>query len=397
MNAPDTPESQPAEHHRGHDLESGVLSRLREWTDIFPWLRLGRTLRLAGSPPVLLIVSAALFVWLLVLGLFDVRPLGRPGQLLVGPRISDQVLLNDSVFTESIRLGGLPMLAGLPSRLLDSNSLRQAEPLHGGFRLLICLVSLLIWTPVLLLLLRQGALLTAGREMTGLGESLKFVLRRTPAGWWAAFIPFVCVALLAIPIVLAGWLEHALGGISILAWPLSLVLVLLAIPCGLLAFGAAFAVPLSWAAIANEPVPDPLDALSRGYEYLYRRPLQLALYTLIGAVVLWVVMLLATGISGSALGIAGRCLGSGPLVGGNVGALPEGEIVGPSLAARTAVLLLFVPVIVTITLFWGLLGGVYLLLRRDAGGQEVEDLWLPPSEPAEPLPNLPTDPARSDL
>ena len=35
------------------------------------------------------------------------------------------------------------------------------------------------------------------------------------------------------------------------------------------------------------------------------------------------------------------------------------------------------PTVVVLTLLWGLVGGVYLLLRYDAGGQEVEDLWQP--------------------
>jgi hypothetical protein len=52
-------------------------------------------------------------------------------------------------------------------------------------------------------------------------------------------------------------------------------------------------------------------------------------------------------------------------------------------------LLSYLPVVVFLTAAWSLLGGVYLLLRYDTGGQEVEDLWQagPPPEP--PLPSIP--------
>ena len=397
MNAPDTTDSEPVELHHGHDPETGVVSRVREWTDIFPWLRLGRVLRLAGSPPSLVVVAIALLLWSLILEGLGVQPLDRPAQSLLGLHAADSGIDEDASFTESFQLGLLPMNGGLPSRLVDSVFPNQAARFHWAARLLVCVISLLIWTPVLLLLLRQGALLTAGRDMAGLSGSLKFVLRRTPPAWLAAFIPLICVALLAVPMLLAGWLDYVLGGLGFLSWPLSIVVALLAIPCGLLAFGANFAVPLSWAAIINEAVPDPLDALSRGYEYLYRRPLQLVLYAFLSAVTLWVVTLLAVGISGSALAIAERCLGNGlTVVSGSAAELADDRNISSQLTGYTAMFLASLPIVVAITLFWGLLGGVYLLLRRDAGGQEVEDLWLAPPAPAEPLPSLPVNP-RNDL
>ena len=68
--------------------------------------------------------------------------------------------------------------------------------------------------------------------------------------------------------------NHAAGS-SGLEFVLALVAAAIALPCGILAFGANVAVPLSWAALTNERDPDPLDSLSRGYEYLFRRPLRL--------------------------------------------------------------------------------------------------------------------------
>jgi hypothetical protein len=48
-----------------------------------------------------------------------------------------------------------------------------------------------------------------------------------------------------------------------------------------------------------------------------------------------------------------------------------------------------------ITLLGAWLGGAYLLLRHDTGGQEIEDLWRPPSTPPAELPELPEQAYRS--
>ena len=47
------------------------------------------------------------------------------------------------------------------------------------------------------------------------------------------------------------------------------------------------------------------------------------------------------------------------------------------------------PAVVVLTVMWSLVGGVYLLLRYDAGGQEVEDLWQPAPPPKPSFPKLP--------
>ena len=62
---PDNSDSSREEVHRGHDLEAGLLARVREWTDVFPWLRLGRTLRVAGSPPLVFLMATTFAVWCL--------------------------------------------------------------------------------------------------------------------------------------------------------------------------------------------------------------------------------------------------------------------------------------------------------------------------------------------
>ena len=175
--------------------------------------------------------------------------------------------------------------------------------------------------------------------------------------------------------MLLGWLANLLGDVSWINSILAVVTVAIAIPCGILAFGANAAIPLSWAALANERDPDALDSLSRGYEYVFRRPLQLVLYLTISLVIVGVAVLLAIGVSEAAIQICSRLLG--------FCGTPENMI------AATVNLLSHLPVVVLLTSMWSLLGGIYLLLRYDAGGQEVEDLWQPEPTPPPPLPSLP--------
>ncbi len=127
--------------------------------------------------------------------------------------------------------------------------------------------------------------------------------------------------------------------------------------------------------VINEQDPDPLDALSRGYEYLFRRPIQLVFYVLFSVLLLTVVGSLASAVAWSASEIATSAL----------------WFVGSSDALQriTSSILWRFPAVVVLTLTWSLVGGVYLLLRYDAGGQEVEDLWQPTPPERPSLPDLP--------
>jgi hypothetical protein len=266
--------------------------------------------------------------------------------------------------------------------LTSPASLYQLPVRSAGWRTAGGIVwSLLIWTPIALLLTRQGALLTAGRPLMGLRGGILLAMKRTPRAWLVAVVPSACVALIAISLYVVGWVGQLGAGIVVIETGFALLLALMAIVGGLLAFGAHFAIPLGWAAIVNEQSPDPLDSLSRGYEYLLRRPLRLAAYLLLSLLMMFVIGALAVGIESAAVTLATGVLG----MTGDAG----------SLLQRVRVVLHGFPLAVVVTLGWGMLGGAYLLLRRDAGGQEVEDVWMPPVEPTPPLPSVPHT-SRSD-
>ena len=164
-----------------------------------------------------------------------------------------------------------------------------------------------------------------------------------------------------------GWLSAVTG---VMAVGISL-------PIGILGFGALFAIPLGLIAMVSEPDPDPIDSLSRGYEYLYRRPFSLAWYFVVAGGMVWLAKYLILGIAGTseiALAIASRLIR-----------------IDETMVQSGQVTIMVIVCAWLATLAMGLTGGVYLLLRRDAGGQEVEDFWSPPQESDPPLPELPSE------
>ncbi len=285
---------------------------------------------------------------------------------------------NTEMTSDEVAVIGEPPIKTIASLAYHTSpSVAYAIPSQElGWRLLLGTGwSLLIWTPIALLLARQGALLTAGRPMMSLRSGLELGLARMLRAWLTALVPTACLLMIALLIFLLGKVGQWTGRIAAMEVVMATALALIALAGGLLAFGAHFAIPLGWAALANEQNPDPLDSLSRGYEYLLRRPLHLAAYLLLSVVILIVIGGLAAGVAWAANELAGVVLS------GNDGA--------QSLVQRITVVLNHFPIAVLATLGWGLIGGVYLLLRRDAGGQDVEDIWMPPVKPRPRLPSVP--------
>ncbi|GAA5508496.1 hypothetical protein [Novipirellula caenicola] len=347
-------ESNQHEVHAGHELETGVLARVREWIDIFPWLRLLRTLRMAGSPTMILMALLTLAIWSPVYHVI-VGEVAAPSE---STATSLQPSWPSAWVNEALWASGWHR---------GSNGLRAV----GGL-----LWTLFAWSFASLVFVRQGGLLTAGRPMIRFGTMGKSLLSRFVAAWIAGIVPLLCVAALAGMLWALGWIAAWLPEWGIIQFPLAVLITLLAIPCGILAFGGLVAIAFAWAAIANERDPDALDALSRGYEYLYRRPVHVILYGLVSLALLWIVLLLIGGVAGAAAEIAMVVLD------------------GAAAPAMTRVFVLqiisLIPMATAFAFAWGLIGGVYLLVRFDAGGQQVEDLWIPTPPAAAPLPTLPT-------
>ncbi len=356
---------QPVAYHAGYSLEHGVLARARSWVDVFGFIRLGRVLRVAGSPVLLSITLLTTITWWLGWNLCL-----SSESLLRMPTLA--ALSLKQPFPQSTLCYDVAWLDVLSSISLVSVFAGSDDTMW--YRLFAAtLWSILVWTPAALVLLRQGAMLVAGRNLLPLADVFTWARRRYWRSVLAACIPAASIASIVWLVPVVGWIT-TLANSWWVAVPAGVFLAALAIPIGILGLGSLVAVPLSWSALINEPDPDPLDSLSRGYEYLYRRPLRLFLYLVVSLAVLMVVSFLF-----SLIALGGFEMISGPL---------RLVAVDSRLSEFTLGLLRLFPLIAVYAVSWALIGGIYLLLRQDAGGQEPEDLWIVPPQPLQPLPQL---------
>ena len=335
-----------------------MFSRTRQWTDLLPWVRLFRTARAAASPPLLLITSVFLAVWL-------VGQYWLLGRLHHSWSTAGEVSIKEFGSTTSDWAGSI--FTVLPTGVFAG----IYEPSWHIF--LASIWSLVVWTPLALFMARQGGLLTAGRTMEDAVPLMKTSLLRSPRGWITALVPLVCACTLGLAIVLAGWVS--LVGIPVVEFVCALLASPVALVIGILVFFATTAVPLSWASLAMEREADPLDSLSRGYEYTFRRLVNLVFYVSVGLLLMLLASVVATWVARFGFTFCAMAL----------------QASGSSVRVTKFMqaLMFQFPTVVVITLFWNLVGGTYLLLRRDAGGQEVEDVWIQSRSLTEP-PTVPT-------
>lgn len=370
----DEAEAEPP--HRGYDFESGMFSRVREWPDLLPWVRLARVLRLAVSPPLLLLVTLVCSVQAMV------GPLGG-----VHDQSASTATPQESVTAqENVVAGGAsiipPTLEGFGYRWAPTTLFEPIMNDAWYVNVLRLLFLLLSWTTVAIVLIRQGALLVAGRGLATMRSTFALAVPRTWRCWTTALVPLVCVGFLAVLAFVAAWVASRVPDWNVVHWMFAIVIGLIAIPIGILGFGQVVAIPLGWAAMVCEPDPDPLDSLSRGYEYLYRRPIHLVFYVGISVALIWLAHFVASGVAGTGIWVTEAVVAMA------IPGAPDRS--DPIEFFDHAVLLLEqFPRVIVITMAWGSVGGVYLLLRRDAGNQEVEDVWIPVSAPGPSLPQLP--------
>jgi len=334
----------PPESPRPHS----VLPQLHRWSDAIGPLVLLRCLQPAFSLTILLLASLA--YW----GTFAIdRQVDRwlPANVVAAPDPASKwrplMAASPDAFTRaatySLTPGVLPAM-GMPPRWLWNRMAKQ-------------LVMVVLWLVPLGLVLRQSVTACAERRTMGLGTSLRLIGSRAIALLSAVVIPLVAVWIAAAAYLLLGLVARwspLLGDVGML------LCVPLLIAAGVLALGAIFAVPLSWASILTEHDCDTFDALSRGYEYTFRRPLHLVVYLVAAWLIHWVAFHLVQYVCVAGWNVAER--------------LVSMTANGTDLPGITQTFVLQIPELFSVVMLWSLVGGIYLLLRRDANHQEVEDI-----------------------
>ncbi len=281
----------------------GVALRAIRWSEIFPWLCIGKSLRLAISPRLLVFGAAALLLtlvgWWVIAGAF------RHGDQLNG---SWRDAFGDAPFWEVIDrgVGDRPLTAsgpypmslscawyGLSRPVLRLFSLSTVgavsdQPMSAKdffAMVLSCVWSLAVWAYFGAAISRVAAVQLAAGERVGWAALLRWVQRKWLAYFSAPLIPMLGAALAAAPILLLGLPMHYsfFAAVAGFIWPLVL---LAAFIMTLLLVGVLLGWPLMWATISVEGT-DSFDAISRTYAYVLQRPFRYLAYILFAVVVGW--------------------------------------------------------------------------------------------------------------
>jgi len=316
-----------------------VVVREVAWLEIFPWLILLRTFRIAAQPKLLVVAAAgALVTWLgfLAIGYVfsgtrddtlktQIELLTEPpldwiprAELKRLPKESTKPIAQDKSGSQTSGPDGAPAtstaLADLPitvqssaaeaQQALMARSLgdipmyrpweRLSRPYYAlfksdltitgfAFHFLCAVWVAVVWTLCGGVICRTAAMQLAAEEKISLGRALKHV----QAKWLAYFLGPVGTLLTFVVVTLligaVGFILRAEVGLLIgaLLWPIVLALGTLGT---LLLAGIFFGWPLMWAAVGVEH-SDHYDALSRSFTYVLSRPLHFLFYLVVTAAI----------------------------------------------------------------------------------------------------------------
>lgn len=260
-----------------------------------------------------------------------------------------------------------------------------------GFLLLCAVWAALAWGLIGGAIARAVVVQLAREEAISLGSATKHAAQRWKSYFAAPLFPLIAVAIAVLPAVGIGLLMHVSLLVAGILWPIALL-------CGLIAaimlVGLSVGWPLMHAAISTEG-SDSFDALSRSYSYVYQRPLHYLFYavsaTVLGALGMLVVNLFAAAVQ--TLAAWGASWGGGAKLIETALSGNAGSAWGPKLfwfwdGVIDAIVLGF-----AFAFFWSASTAIYLLLRHDVDGTELDETHLEDDGGPHGLPTLATDAA----
>jgi hypothetical protein len=251
-------------------------------------------------------------------------------------------------------------------------------------RLIACgLWALAVWAFFGAAITRIAAVQLAANERITLGAALRYACAKFFAYFFAPLFPLGGIALAVLPVLIAGWLLR-IGVIAFfvgLFWPIYLV-------CGLiitlLLLGLVFGWPLMWPTISTEK-SDSFDALSRSYAYVFQRPLHYMFYVLVAAVLGVLGWLLVKNFASTIIYATYWSASWGAGAGRTEELMNYKDLTGMGYAgawlihAWSAVVKLLA-VGFTFSYFWNAMTAIYLLLRRNVDATEMDEVELDADE-----------------
>ena len=283
------------------------------WSELFPWLMLVRSIRIALMARVIVLGASGLIVtalgWWLIGQAFSGsedpvierwRGTGSPWFWEHSPEfwVATSARSAAEVFYsawEGLLEAPLSVWLYFTRPFID---LFRADLTPTGFLfLLLCGVwELLVWGVLGGAITRIAALRFTRDEAPGPVGAVLQAARKLPSYSLPPLVALAGAAVFAIQLALVGLLMRldVLAIVAAIFWPFVLLLGLL---MAILLLGALVGWPLMWSTVSVEGT-DAFDALSRSYAYTYHRPLRLLLYVLFAALLaivsMFVVKLFAT-------------------------------------------------------------------------------------------------------
>lgn len=375
-----------------------------DWRALFPWLMLLRTTRYALVPTSLTVAALGLLAtslgWSLASRVFlsreleeNVRLADEVAMLQAWPQPLDLRRPDWRQRAQSPVLQPYLALTAPVSRLFALESLSARELLFYGCGILWMLV---VWGAAAGVIVRAALVRFAWDQPADPWQTLQFVAERYPSYATAPLYPLFGVALLTIPLAIAGLVARSdLGALFVaIFWFLSLL-------CGLAAvwllIPLLFGFPLMWGAISAERDGDGFEALSNSMAYTYQRPLRYLGYVLLLTVLGALSVLVVDGAARAIVHLSywGLSWGSGAQRALDVrflaeqGALAWDQTPPPSEPLKAAGWLMgmwtglvyLLAAAFQYSFFWTGMAGVYLLLRKDVDDKEIDEVYVPHEEP----------------
>lgn len=402
------------------------------WQEIFPWLLLVRSFRASIQIGQLALASAGVLAtvfgwWLLAvvfggtteaplkdwIGSYRTCPwsaavvINTPeGRISVTPQApAAETLLP----LGEARRGGPPQLGAYPANPFIGAWQQLRAPFQSlferdlgitglAFLLLACLWASAVWALFGGAITRRAALQLGREENVGLRDALGFARSKWMSYFAAPLLPLLGVALAASPVWLLGLIMRLDVGVLLagIVWPLALLAGLL---MALLLLAMLFGWPLMWPAISSEGT-DSFDALSRAWSYVFHRPLHYLFYAAVTAflgglgwlfvekfaeIIIYLPRWAASWGAGAERFAELQAVGQdGP------GAMARwgGSLIGFWSGCVRLIALGF-----AYSYFWTAATAIYLLLRRDDDGMEIDELHVEAPRETYGLPPLEKDAA----
>src|SRR3954468_21017497 len=277
-------------------------SKLREvgCSELFPWLLLLRTVRIALLTRVLVLGALGLVAttagWRLISDLF----LNSTDPVIMAwrPTTNLQIWMNavhqhgNPIWVNAAPANAVELFDSARSWLIQAPvmiwtyftrpwvSMFDARLSPTGFLfLLLCGIwELLVWGLVGGAITRIAALKFTRDEAPGVIAALRHAVSKWPSYSLPPLVAMAGASVFGLQLLVLGWIMRldALAFVAAIFWPF---VILLGLMMAILLIGALVGWPLMWSTVSVEGT-DAFDALSRSYAYVYHRPWRLLWYVL---------------------------------------------------------------------------------------------------------------------